>query len=96
MNQSNQLKSKIMERTIPPKKKSIRRELEGYVLGWNNALKDVVGNMDTVLLLRNEHPAYRPTFANACAEAGLITEWESREFRIGPVPREHSRLNWQA
>jgi hypothetical protein len=85
-----------MQRTKPPKKKSIRLELEGYVIGWNTVLRDSVRNMDTVLLLRNAHPAYRPTFATACAAAGLISESEADEFKIGPPLRQHSRLNWQA
>lgn len=85
-----------MERRIPPKKKSVRRELEGYVMGWNNVLKDTVGKMSIVMLLRNAHPAYRPTFATACVEEGLISDSAASEFKIGPAARQHSRLNWQA
>jgi hypothetical protein len=85
-----------MKRTIPPRKASLRRELEAYVTAWNTVLRDRVASMDIVTLLRNAHPAYRLPYATACAEIGLITEHEAGEFRIGPTPREHSRTNWQA
>jgi ribosomal protein L4 len=85
-----------MKRTIPPKKLSLRRELENYVVAWNTVLRDAVGSMNIVTLLRNAHPAYRPAFASACAEVGLLTEFEAGEFRIGPAPRQHLRTNWQA
>jgi hypothetical protein len=77
-----------MQRTIQPKKKSVRIALEAYVIAWNTALREVVGNMDTILLLRNSHPAYRLSFAASCQEAGLITEHELKEFRIGPITRD--------
>jgi hypothetical protein len=74
-----------MQRTLPPVKKSLRRELEGYVIGWNTVLREAVKSMDIITLLRNAHPAYRPTFAGACAEAGMISESSADEFRIGPA-----------
>jgi hypothetical protein len=76
-----------MERRIQPRKKSLRRELECYVIGWNTILKGVVQSMDVVTLLRNAHPSYRPSFATQCEEAGMLTNREASEFKIGPTSR---------
>ena len=76
-----------MERRIQPRKKSLRRELECYVTGWNTVLREVVKKMDIVTLLRNAHPAYRPAFASQCKEAGMLTDGEAKEFGVGIIPR---------
>lgn len=83
-----------MERRIQPRKKSLRRELECYVVAWNTAIRSTVKSMDIITLLRNAHPAYRPTFASQCEEAGMLTDREASEFRAGPAARQHSRTNW--
>jgi hypothetical protein len=80
-------------RTSPPKKTSVRLELEAYVVAWNTTLKKVVSTMDTVILLRNSHPAYRSAFASSLFEIGLISDQERSEFVIGPTLRFHSRTN---
>ena len=69
-----------MERSTPPKKESLRRELECYVYAWNTVLKDAVKSMDIVTLLRNAHPAYRSDFARSLKDAGAITSFEASEF----------------
>jgi hypothetical protein len=69
-----------MERTNPPKKKSLRKELECYVIAWNTCLKEAVKSMDFVTLLRNAHPAYRGNFASSLKDIGAITPFEASEF----------------
>lgn len=76
-----------MERRIQPRKKSLRRELECYVIGWNTVLREAVGKMDVITLLRNAHPTYRSSFATQCEEAGMLTNREAGEFKTGPVSR---------
>ena len=80
-------------RTSPPKKTSLRLELEAYVYAWNTVLKEAVKTMDIVELLRNSQPSYRASFASQCCEKGLITERERSEFISGPIPK-FSRVNW--
>jgi len=69
-----------MERTNPPKKVSLRRELECYVVAWNTCLKETVKSMDLITLLRNAHPAYRSNFASDLKEAGELTKDQASEF----------------
>jgi hypothetical protein len=88
------LKTNEDMRTSPPKKTSLRLELEAFVYAWNTTLKEAVKTMDIIILLRNAHPAYRSTFASKAFEIGLISDRQRSEFVIGPVPREYSRTNW--
>lgn len=81
-------------RTNPPKKTSLRLELETYVYAWNTRLKEAVKTMSMVILLRNAHPAYRASFASQAFEKGLISNEERSEFIIGQIARQHSRTNW--
>jgi hypothetical protein len=60
--------------------KSLRKELEVYVIAWNTCLRDRVKLMSPVLLLRNAHPAFRSDFAAKLKELGLLKEEESKEF----------------
>ena len=80
-------------RTSPPKKTSLRLELEAYVYAWNTALKDAVKTMDIVTLLRNAHPAYRSSFAGKLFEIGLISDQQRSEFITGPASRTYLRIN---
>jgi hypothetical protein len=91
-----QTKTNENMRTSPPKKTSLRLELEEYVSAWNTPLKEAVKTMDIIILLRNAHPTYRSTFASQAFEIGLITDWQRKEFVIGPPPREYSRTNWKS
>jgi len=75
------IKVKIMQRTIAPKKKSFRRELECYVIGWNSVLRESVKSMSIVTLLRNAHPSYRQPFANQCVEFGMLSKHALQEFQ---------------
>jgi len=59
---------------------SLRHELEIYVIAWNKNLREVVGKMDFITLLRNGHPTYRPDFAYRLKDLGLITTDQAREF----------------
>jgi len=58
----------------------VRKELENYVIAWNTALREVVGKMDSIILLRNANPAHRGEFAMQFKNAGLISKDEAREF----------------
>ena len=78
-----------MERTIQPRKKSLRCELKCYVIGWNTILREAVKKMDVVTLLRNAHPTYRPSFASQCEEAGMLTNGEALEFKTGFTSRRY-------
>jgi hypothetical protein len=69
-----------MQRTIPPRKNSLRLELEAYVIAWNNCLKKAVETMDLITLLRNSHPTFRPDFAAKLKDAGMISPFEASEF----------------
>ena len=75
-----------MKRTILPRKKTLRRELECYVVAWNKVLKDVVRSMDIITLLRNAHPSYRDSFVRQLMEVGMITKFDASEFTkvLGP------------
>ena len=53
-----------MTRTVPPKRNSLRHELECYVTSHNKYLKNVVESMSIIALLRNAHPIYRSSFAS--------------------------------
>jgi hypothetical protein len=70
----------IMNRTIAPRKSSIRVGLEAYVVAWNTCLKEAVKSMDLVTLLRNAHPAYRANYTRELLEAGLIHKGQANEF----------------
>lgn len=80
----------VMQRRIPPRKKSLRRELECYVIAWNTVLREAVKSMDIITLMRNAHPAYRATFAGQLVEAGMLGNEEAKEFRTGPTLRSYS------
>jgi hypothetical protein len=69
-----------MQRTIPPRKSSLRLELEAYVVAWNTCLRKAVETMDNIILLRNAHPTFRPDYATKLKEAGMISKDEAREF----------------
>ena len=69
-----------MERTITPKVKSLRRNLEDYVVAHNKVLKKAVKDMSPIILLRNAHTTYRPDFARELRKAGAISEYDSKEF----------------
>jgi hypothetical protein len=69
-----------IRRTNKPKNRSLRQELENFVVSCNKCLKEVVGKMNAIILLRNAHPIYRPDFARKLKEAGMITEEQAKEF----------------
>jgi hypothetical protein len=70
-----------MERSTNLRKvTSLRRELENYVIAWNNLLKDVVVEMDYIILLRNANPTFRSDYAYRLLREGLITKEEAKEF----------------
>jgi len=71
-----------MERTVPPRKNSLRLELEAYVVSWNIYLKKAVETMDLIILLRNAHPTYRGDFAAKLRDAGLLGKEEAKEFNV--------------
>jgi hypothetical protein len=58
----------------------IRNELEQYVIAWNKHLKDVVHQMDLIILLRNAHPSHRVSFAAKLLEQKLISRNQAQEF----------------
>jgi len=70
----------MKKRKVKVENPSLRRELELFVASTNIALKKVVKNMTSVILLRNAHPNYRGTFATELKNAGLINENEFKEF----------------
>jgi len=75
-----------MKRTLLPKKSSLRIELESAVLSVNKYLKDVVGTMSYVILLRNTHPYLNDFYARRLYQKGLITYEEAHEFsKILPI-----------
>ena len=69
-----------MQRTVPPKKNSLRLELECYVISCNTVLRKAVKSMSIVTLLRNAHPAYRASFANQLFKAGMLSKQNASEF----------------
>jgi hypothetical protein len=69
-----------IRKTQQPRKNSLRRELENYVIAWNTCLRPVVRKMSLVLLLRNAQPTYRSDFAYKLRDAGLMTKEEIKEF----------------
>ena len=68
------------KRTVFPKIKSFRKELESYVYAYNTILKEKVKTMSVVELLRNSHPSYRNNFAVKANELGMIHKIELNEF----------------
>lgn len=60
-----------------------RKELELCVTSTNKILKDVVKNMDTIILLRNCHPLYAGDYARRLLEEKSIHESEASEFTKG-------------
>lgn len=60
--------------------KSIVKELERVVVSTNTVLKDVVKDMDVLLLLRNVHPSVRVDYAYLCRDNGLLHTSEIDEF----------------
>jgi hypothetical protein len=71
-----------MKRTTTPKKHPIRIELENFIIGYNKILRDVVGTMDNLILLRNAHPSIRTEYAYRFRDIGLITPEEAKEFTM--------------
>ena len=69
-----------MRRTTKPKKKSLRHELESYVIAWNSVLRKTVESMSLITLLRNAHPSYRATFANQLVNLKMLSKEKSYEF----------------
>ena len=57
-----------------------RKLLEDYVIAWNIHLKDVVSEMNPVILLRNAHPIYRREFASKLLDEEILTKLEASEF----------------
>jgi len=68
------------KRTVFPKIKSFRKELESYVLAYNTILKEKVKTMGIIELLRNSHPSYRIAFAVKANELEMISNGELKEF----------------
>lgn len=62
------------------KKSKERIQLEADVKAFNSPLKNVVGQMETVVLIRNCHPLYRKQHARALMLNGEITEQEFVQF----------------
>lgn len=56
------------------------KNLERAVCSYNTVLKNKVGSMDVIELLRNVHPTLRTDFAYNCRDAGLIHPSEITEF----------------
>ena len=77
------------KRTIPPKKLSIRTELENFVIAYNKVLKDVVSTMPILILLRNTHPSIRGDYSYRFKEIGLLTAEEIKEFTAIPKISDH-------
>jgi len=69
-----------LKRRITPKKSTIRKELESYVIAWNKPLKYGIDSMSYIDLLRNAHPAYRDSYARDLREVGHISKSEASEF----------------
>lgn len=67
-------------RKINVEKPTIRRELEMYISAFNKYLKDVVGSMDIIILLRNAYPTYRSDYASQLYKEGSITKDQAKEF----------------
>lgn len=67
-------------RKINVEKSTLRNDLELFVGAWNAPLKGVVKSMDNIILLRNAHPFNRSEFAYKLRDAGMITEFECKEF----------------
>ena len=63
-------------------KNELRLELELFVASCNICLKDVVDQMDNIILLRNVHPVYRAIFASAMLDQKMISKLEASEFVI--------------
>ena len=58
----------------------LRKEMECFVTACNNVLRETVGSMDWLILLRNIHPAYRADYARKLYDNKEITKDEAREF----------------
>jgi hypothetical protein len=69
-----------IRRTKQPRKHTLRHELKNMVIAENSYLKEAVGKMSNIILLRNVHPLYRADFASKLKNAGIITEEQSKEF----------------
>lgn len=61
-------------------KNELIKKLEQSVVSTNTVLKDVVKDMDILVLLRNVHPSVRVDFAYDCRDAGLLLPYEINEF----------------
>ena len=59
-----------------------KNDLERFVYAWNTPLKDVVNNMDIIILARNCHPIYRANFAAELRNAGLLSTEDAKEFIV--------------
>lgn len=68
-----------MENVIT-EKPAIRIDLEHYVIAWNTCLRERVGSMSVIELLRNANPTYVPSFAAKLVEAKLLSKDEAHEF----------------
>lgn len=62
--------------------KTIIPLLRKHVAACNTRLKNIVGDMSIILLLRNCFPIDRPFFISVLKKEGLLTEDEIREFNI--------------
>jgi len=60
-----------------------RQILEQLVAACNYPLKEYVGKMDPIILLRNAHPTFRQESAKRLVEECLITKEQSKEFTDG-------------
>lgn len=61
-------------------KTSTRKLLEQYVIACNKYLKEVVQNMDLIILLRNSHSIYRSNFAMMLYNENQISKEQVTEF----------------
>lgn len=59
---------------------TLRKTIEQNVMSYNSPLREAVGKMDLIILLRNTHPTDRPSFAMSAYRAGMISKEDTKEF----------------
>lgn len=59
---------------------TVRKELERWVVAMNKNLREVVADMDIIILLRNCTPSYRSDFALRLYREKVITLEQAKEF----------------
>ena len=63
-----------------PTKSSIRKVIEGNVIAYNFLLREIVSEMNIIILLRNCHPTDRINFAYSLWKNDTISKDEAKEF----------------